>query len=77
MAHLIKICHKILMTVEQMSQYWEHFVTAYRNITLHKIHFAAKPRSRAQDAHHQLVTLNDTTLHNKTCCHNTLFIQRN
>ena len=33
-------------------------------------------RSKAQDAHPQSGTLNNITLHNKTCCHNTLFIQR-
>jgi len=32
---------------------------------------------KAQDAHPQSGTLNNITLHNKTCCHNTLFIQRN
>ena len=34
-------------------------------------------RRKAQDTHPQSVTLNNITLHNKTCCHNTLFIQRN
>ena len=33
--------------------------------------------SKALDAQRQLVTLNNIALHNKTCCHNTLVMQRN
>lgn len=62
----------------ELSTYWPWCVVTVWSVAETKTvlrHISS--RSKAQDTQPQSGTLNNITLHNKKCCHNTLFIHRN